>query len=220
MSKRSDIIEGIKASSSAKGLVYTCLAGWIDLGHARPNGARYLCNLISDEIGDTSKDGKGFKTTYSQSMKKYGFHKTVSTDYYIEKGLSKRQKESVALAIYLEVSMYFDAVQGSYPYKIFTDSGYSAEDLISNIVGFYRALNPHIDYISRLRPVSQKEALRIWDTYGSVGSNKNRFTGPYLYPCRECQEGVGFGPVCGLLPPWLTTIVPASKGTIFRDWDA
>lgn len=35
MSKRTDIIDGADAKNAGKGLVYTEVLGWVDLGHAR-----------------------------------------------------------------------------------------------------------------------------------------------------------------------------------------
>lgn len=42
MSTRKDILDGSKAESSAYGLVYTELSGWIDLGHAQGTDIRQL----------------------------------------------------------------------------------------------------------------------------------------------------------------------------------
>src|SRR5687768_11340967 len=42
MSFREDILDGTKASNldAKKGLIYTCNAGWIDLGHLNPENKR------------------------------------------------------------------------------------------------------------------------------------------------------------------------------------
>lgn len=41
MANRSDIVDGTdpKVYSLSKGLIYTCNAGWIDLGHLNPCGS-------------------------------------------------------------------------------------------------------------------------------------------------------------------------------------
>ena len=66
--------------------------------------------------------------------------------------------------------------------------------------------------------VSKKASLEVWDTYGPVGEIKNRSWGAFLYPCKECS-GIAKAPICALLPKPLQSIVPAKKGTLFRDWD-
>ncbi|MDB5246766.1 MAG: hypothetical protein JWQ40_1160 [Segetibacter sp.] len=221
MSKRIDIIDGSKAVSKIYGLIYTCKCGWIDLGHANPEGTEGVKNLLwkpmLSETGKRSRDGKGFKISYSQVMKKF-ITAGETRHYYVKLGLTKQQKESVALSIFIEVSTEFENMQGSLPYSIATKSGFSSEDLISNLLGFYRTVRPGIDYLLAFQPVSKDAAEKIWDTYGAVENNKNTSFAPFLYPCSECKEKI-YGPMCGLLPEILNTIKPAKKGELFRMWD-
>lgn len=63
--------------------------------------------------------------------------------YSIRKGLTLTRKKEVALRIFMEVSLGFEAMQGSWPYSWVTDSGFSAEDLTSNLIGFYRAVEKY-----------------------------------------------------------------------------
>lgn len=217
MSTRSDIIDGKLATTSRSGLVYTCQCGWVDLGHARPDGAMKLWTPLSTETGTRSKDGKGFQIWYGQSMSKAGLSAGVSNIYYVKLGLTHAQKESVALAIFMEVSMKFEGYQGIFPFNLVSDSSFSAEDLVSDLIGFYRAVRPGSDYITHLKPVSKAAAQKIWDTYGAVGSNKNHSFNPYLYPCDECMGGPA-GLTCGELPRQFRGITPAGKGELFRKW--
>lgn len=217
MSNRSDIIDGKLASVTSKGLIYTCRLGWVDLGHAIPDGPARLWRSISSETGTRSKDGKGFKVTYGQSMSKFHLRARISNDYYVRVGLSQSEKESVALSIFLETSFQFEAFQSRFPYSWATKSGFSAEDLVSDLLSFYRAVKPGTDFLLLAQPVSKEAALKIWDSYGDVGDNKNYSPVPYLYPCPECQ-GVSMGPVCAQLPSFLRTITPATKGHLFRNW--
>jgi hypothetical protein len=224
MSKRSEIMEGAYSLNSRTGLVYTCKCGWIDLGHARPDNAEKLWKSISNEKSAVaSRDGKGFKVRFGEMMSagKGDFYARagIEKSYYIKYGLSKNENESVALAIFMEVSLRFENFQMMFP-NFITDSGFSAEDLVSNILGFYRAVRPGPDYLLMCQPVSKKAALEVWDKYGSVGSNKNRMFAPYLYPCKECSSlRDPQGPSCAPIPNMLNTIQPVSKGNFFRDWD-
>jgi hypothetical protein len=225
MAGRSDVIDGLDGVSARNGLIYTCACGWIDLGHARPDGARALWSQISNGTNHVSSDGTGFKVSYSQFMRKAGVGVGMSRAYWVRKNLSRAEKESVALSIFMEVSKGFETLQDSWPFKWGTDSGFSAEDLMSNLVGFYRAVRPtDADYIADCKPVSKKAALAVWDASGAVGAKKNRSFTPILFPCSECN-----GNNSGQLPAFLNSIVPAkkgartpdaikNKGTLFRDW--
>jgi hypothetical protein len=215
VSTREDVESGV--------LVYTCNCGWFDTGHAdsrsrRPNvGAESLWRQIVVETGLASqKTGEsGFKVTYAQDMRKWGVTAAASGDYFVKRSLDTRQKEAVALSIFMEVSYRFEAMQGSFPWSWLSsrskDSSFSEEDLVSDLIGFYAAVRPGIKSLELCRPVSTDASLEVWDTYGSVGSNKNYTFRPVLHPCDECKGANRF-------PPTFEQIQPAQKGTLFRDW--
>ena len=215
MSTREEVESGV--------LVYTCNCGWLDTGHAdsrsrRPNvGAESLWSQVEGERGLASRrpGASGFKVTYTQDMRKWGVTAAETRSYFVQRGLSRAQKESVALAIFMEVSTGFEALQGSFPWSWVSarsnDSSFSEEDLVSDLIGFYVAVRPGIRPIEICRAVSTHASLVVWDTYGSVGSNKNHSFSPVFHPCDECQ-----GP--GAFPPTFQQIVPAVKGTLFRAW--
>ncbi|HEY0060372.1 MAG TPA: hypothetical protein VGB56_14640 [Flavisolibacter sp.] len=217
MSTRNDIIDGTKAGSRS-GLVYTCHGGWIDLGHARADNAKdNLWEPLLRESGSRSKDGKGFRMRFSESHSRYGFTESFAKEYYIRYGLPKSEKESIALSIFMEVSYGFESMQNRFYYSPFTDSGFSAEDLVSDLIGFYRAVRPGPDYVTPLRPVSKAAAQKIWDEHGAVGKQKNFSFDPFLYPCSECSNSPS-RPISGQLPELLTSIKPATRGASFREW--
>ena len=78
----------------------------------------------------------------------------VLKKYDVKKGLNDSQKKSVALSIFLDVSHAFENLQSNWLFRLVTDSGYSAEDLVSNLIGFYRAVYPSKQFISLCQPVS------------------------------------------------------------------
>lgn len=219
MTKRSDIVDGIQASNLKYGLVYTKKCGWVDLGHANPvGGASELWDQIKNEKGDLpAKAGKAakagyYRIHYSQGFGKPYFKIKFGKTFDIKKGLNIEEKKSVALAIFLDISEHFETIQGNWFWGKLTDSSFSAEDLVSNLIGFYRAIEPEKPFLQICEPVSKKEALRIWDTYGAVGSNKNYRTTPYIYPLDESKN---HGPMSSSLPPAFNTIQPAKPGTLF-----
>lgn len=65
MSKRSEIIDGAQAPYQSRGLVYTEILGWIDLGHAQGSDIRDLLGEISR--GEASEK-EFYDVRYSQGM--------------------------------------------------------------------------------------------------------------------------------------------------------
>lgn len=81
---------------------------------------------------------------YRQGMRKFGLSRDFAKFYFIRKGLPLATQRSVALAIFKEVSMGFEDVQASL--SAFTDSGFSEEDLVSNLLGSYVAVLGNVDW--------------------------------------------------------------------------
>jgi hypothetical protein len=174
----------------------------------------------------TSKLGKDYyRISYSQKMRKF-ITVGVTKRYDIIKGCTLQDKQSIALSIFLGVSKAFEQFQDN----LFLDSGFSAEDLVSNLVGFYKAVGG-IQFLNLCEPVSKEIAFDIWDTYGSVGSNKNYTGVPFIYPInasfrRSPTLFTNFNHRRSL-PPLLTTIQPAKPGRLFvevpkkpmREWN-
>ena len=210
MTDRKDIIDGQQAGNRKYGLIYTNKCGWVDLGHANPSGAARLWLQLLTGNQTTSKPQ--FDLSYSQMMGNRWAKVGVIRRYSVNSGLSVDQLKSVALSIFFDVSHSFETLQGNWLFKHFTNSGYSAEDLVSNLIGFYRAVEPGRDYIRLCDPVSKDIALAIWDRYGPVGQNKNMTTGPFIYPTTKNAIA---GPMCVATPWFLNTVKPAKQGTLF-----
>lgn len=216
MTSRSDIIDGSQAIGRKYGLIYTRKCGWVDLGHANPDGedgAKNLWDKILNEKDEGSGKSEFFRITYKQMMGNKYIKMGMQKKYDIKKGIQVNDKKSVALSIFLDVSNAFESMQSGWPFRWVTNSGYSAEDLVSDLIGFYRAVNPSMPYVQIFQPVSKDLALQIWDRYGPVGNNKNYSATPFLYPVPPAQGG----PMCGILPPELNTVQPAKPGILFME---
>lgn len=214
MTKRSDIIDGSRAIVSKYGLIYTKKCGWIDLGHANPEGANSLWQQVLNEKDSGGAKAGYFRVNYKQMMGRKNLFKVgILKKYDVKKGLDDNQKKSVALSIFLDVSHAFEGLQSNWLFRQATNSGYSAEDLVSNLIGFYRAIYPDKQFISLCQPVSKAVALDIWDKYGEVGSNKNYSTIPYIYPISPSKNG----PMSMQLPSELNIIKPAQQGVLFKE---
>ncbi len=220
MSERKHIIDGSLYAGQNDGLIYTRKCGWIDLGHANPWGenGEGIGNLwVRLNTGNYTLSSQYYELTYKQVMK-YKNTLVVGRErkYAIRGGLTTEELKSVTLSILFDVSHDFEQMQGNWLFSLKTDSSYSAEDLLSNLIGLYRVVEPNRDHIALCEPVSMKEALYVWDTYGAVGTHKNTSSGPYLYPTHP-NSNESFG--CVKIPWFLDSIKPAIKGKLFKEID-
>lgn len=128
-------------------------------------------------------DGRtGFAVTYRQDHGGYPGRPGAAGRYLVKQGLTLQQQQSVALSIFMQISHEFEQFQAGWPGRWLTDSGYSQEDLVSNLIGFTIAVGliSKAGAIAACRPVSQATAERIWRDQGAVGANKNRSFEPAL----------------------------------------
>lgn len=164
MSKRSDIIEPYEWTSNRRtGLVYSEILGWIDIGHAQGHDIKKL--LADFRKGELASD-EYYQITYSQKM--YVKRKILGSGKFIcwkiKKGLSVDEMHSIALSMMLATASLFENYQSQWFFSWHTDSGFSGEDLTSDLLGFYRAILPS-NYQSRLKLISKEDALKRWDHY-------------------------------------------------------
>ncbi len=204
MSKRSEIIDGAQAPYGNRGIVYTEVLGWVDLGHAQGSDIRELLRLIAQ--GESS--GKEFyDVRYAQGMT--GLRGQLRSGkvmtWRILRGRPHWEQKSIALAMMMTMARKFEAFQGSFPNNLVTDSGFSGEDLVSDLLGFYRVVSIQNPF-PQLLPVSKDEALKRWDYYGKIGSWKNETFQPLLFP--DPEKFPHSRPRKGMLPPFMRTVVP------------
>ncbi|RLC61592.1 MAG: hypothetical protein DRI48_10585, partial [Chloroflexi bacterium] len=126
--------------AASSGPLYSCNCGWIDWGHALPTGPADLWEQILGETGKASlRTDDVFKVAYGQqSLKRIPILGLwVGVQHYglfwVSKGLSEKQKKTVALAIFRLISEGHEALQQ----KLGSSSGFSEEDLPSNAIAFY-----------------------------------------------------------------------------------
>jgi hypothetical protein len=213
MSSRSDI---------PRRLTYTCHCGWIDIGHLqsveshrnRYASAAYLWKDILHERGlQIGGRNDSHLIQYRQSMGKFGLTREFAKFYLVRRGLSLSQKRSVALAIFMEVSLGFESLQASM--SLLTDSGFSQEDLVSNLIGFYIAVHGALDWRTLCRPVSTEASLAVWDANGPVGQHKNQVFSPQFHDCEECRARHRVH--VPQFPAAFQSIQPAAKGLYFSE---
>lgn len=200
MTQRSDIEPD---SEGWRRLSYTCRCGWVDWGHALPGGAKTLKKQMEAELADWPLLGQmkvflegapAYIVNYGQGMGAGPIKVATTRHWIVRKGLSPAQRQSVALAIFMQASMNFEDLQGSFPFSIKTaGSSYSMEDLVSNLIGFHAAFSTMSqDQLRQLcGEVSVKESYRLWDGHlpNGLGGIRNRSFRPILFPCNECASG-------------------------------
>lgn len=210
MSIREDIIDGSLAYSSRRGLIYTEVLGWVDLGHAQ--GSDILKLWSQFQTGESQRDAY-YEVTYSQSMadRRRFIRLGKFIKWRIRKGRTYPERQSIVLSIMMTLAKRFESFQGAFPNNIVTDSGFSGEDLVSDLLGFYRIMSC-INPFPMLRPVSKEEALKRWDYYGKIGSWKNETFQPLLFP--DPERFPNARPHLGYLPGFMQTIRP------YTDWNS
>ncbi|MFS9381678.1 hypothetical protein QNN88_13410 [Citrobacter sp. ANG330] len=221
MSNRNDITDGMFATTKRKGLVYTEKLGWIDLGHAQGNDARVLKTKLENEFGAMYYESLNdwyYSIDYYQEMgirKKIldvniDFHTGVLTQVMVRSCLTPAMKARVALTLMYGTAKRFEAWQDSILFNWYTDSGFSVEDLLSDLVGFYRVFGGGPDPLWLANPVSYDTALQIWDSHDPIGHYKNTGFFPYLF---STMTPFKYGePIRKKLPDWLDYIKPLDGG--------
>jgi len=199
----------------------TCLA---------TNGITGLYPYTLEKQASFPDGSKGYKVTYKQDMGNKYYKTGISRSYLVKYNLTKAQKKSVALAIFMEVSQLFESHQESFPWSLVTNSGFSAEDLVSNLLGFYIAIGEYSkEKVTELcHPVSIDTSLEIWDRDGSIENLKNKKFSPELsnnttnsnkifYTENSCSIDACHSQK-NVFPSEFKKIKPATKGTYHIDF--
>ena len=132
---------------------YTCNCGWINKKHSiEANIVRNLITDVKERKGKRSLLGNGSQVTYAQDMTmptkdiapewtRHWIGDTITVaytgEYFVSDSLGGKDLE-VALGIFMDVSIAFETLQGSWPYSKFSGhSSFSEGDLVSNLIAFY-----------------------------------------------------------------------------------
>lgn len=204
-------------------LSYTKKCGWVDWGHALPGAAKKLKQELAREYSSAylknvkiKLNGKeAFILEYGFAMGGLGLKISNQRHWVIQKGLTHQQKERVALAIFLETSVNFEKMQGSFPYSLISGgSSFSGEDLISNLIGFYSAFTGQPQEAMRrlCGEVTVEDSLKLWDDYlpDGLDSLKNKTLKPILFSLDGAGEKKH-----AELPPFLKRIRAEEEGLLW-----
>jgi RHS repeat-associated protein len=217
LSHREDIARGR--------LDYSCKCGWIDWGHADPDSdvaanPRKLWQGITANRGEESLTKKGYAVAYEQSFDFPIFPKTLGKadgvwrKYFVRYNLSKDEQILVALSIVKEVSEKFEKLQATIPYWPLTNSGFSEEDLVSDLIGVNRAIKNYSQNFvaAACRVVPDSIAEAIFDRTGGLKYHKTWTPNYYNDAVKGCCNSAA------RWPEQLLKMQDIPKGELWRDW--
>ncbi|UYM57714.1 hypothetical protein [Leclercia adecarboxylata] len=207
MSSRQDIRDGADFEHSLRGLIYTDVLGWIDMGHARGDDVEELRRQFVQGEGS----GRNYYVVmYRQDMSVAKFSSRLGIGRFakweIRRGRDTHEINRMMLAMMMSTAFNFEDLQSLRLFTWYTDSGFSGEDLVSDLFGFYRAIRPGF-YADLVKPVSYESALRRWDYYGAIGSFKNRGFKPIIFPDPD-DPCIKHEPYIAELPMFMRWIYP------------
>lgn len=190
--------------------------GFIDAGHADPTNARGVLKDITEGTRGCAPDD-WFLVRVSQENWLKGplraFGAGVYQWYLVRGQLTPQQVLEVGLPIFMRLSVGFEYFQFTLPARLGTSSGFSSEDLVSDLVGFYRAAFPcDPDPILLASPQPAALALKTWNAM-NVGKAKNFNVLPIVYRSDGCGNITW---VPAPLPHYLRRIRPAELGGLFK----
>lgn len=113
--------------------------------------------------------------------------------FLIRKGPPPWRKKQIALRIFIEVSLGFEHLQESWPFSWITNSGFSADDLVSNLIAFYRAVEGYTwqHVLDECEQTSTEAARTTYDATfreGGIEARKVReFFKPVLPPAMNAR---------------------------------
>ncbi|QYE32975.1 hypothetical protein KZX46_02150 (plasmid) [Polymorphobacter sp. PAMC 29334] len=192
MSPRADLMP---TASGWRRLSYTSRGGFVDWGHAQPGAVRKLKRLMDGETSDwlslkklqvTLSGSPAFVLDFGEEMRKGFLTVGNVAQFVVRRRLDGRAKEAVALAIFQKASLGFEALQASPPFRWVSDKGFSGEDLVSDLIGFYGVYRGFSD--ERMRRIAGEvtvdESLKVWDDHlpNGIGGLKNYRFAPILFP--------------------------------------
>lgn len=220
---------------------YTCNCGWIDWKHAGElwNNHTDNYNLVFDIRDKLSRAKAGDKLSFRMGARSGKEQFSNAKIHIVLKEGFETSKDETALGIYLQLSNYYEDQQGSLLQSGYvwiagkTQSSYSEEDLVSNLLAFYQQYNPDYtkDKIRELCGAFQGDQkddssgtmkmLRYYESEGGWETRTSAFS-PRLNPIKPSPKDA---PTCvdticppnSSFPKEFQIFSPKEKGTTWRE---
>jgi hypothetical protein len=213
---------------------FSCRCGWIDWGHAGPRTARAIKDRILADIvdDDGSPEYKVIDTGHASILPPIGGLAVVRKD------LSRQARQQVALGIFMNLEEQVEDAQLAIEKLTFglTRSGYSLEDLPSNLISFYVAWMTAggitMDQLKaivkpRCHVLDETDSLEIFEALDPTGFfyEKNRQWAPLDIPESWCNvQGIIEEKCEGVDRSWppefsATVPEPEQEGGVWWWWE-
>lgn len=202
-----------------KDILFSRNYGWVDYTHAFTNTKRDDPYIGVESLWDQLKNEPKkeqiylgyYSVNYKQDVKIAGISIGIERQYLVKPGLSLEERKSVALSIFQDVSMRFEALQGLHPTS---GSSFEPADLPSNMISFYRTVEGYTEsQLSKILDfVEPSQAIEVYNAYPGTFTDKkykNYSFSPKRFESKYTSENFG-------IPSELNTIKPMNIGTM---WD-
>jgi len=141
---------------------YSCKCGWIDKAHASSK-----LSLIEDILAIRNSPHIWARLHSSTSSGRGPLARTVSADFLVRRqGVWGEDAYEIALGIMIAWENFFEAAQG-YGFYALTQSSFSEEDLVSDLIGFHRGYNEKHGLPSSLEHFMKKCGVVGYEYYDS-----------------------------------------------------
>ncbi|TRX60189.1 toxin [Fulvivirga sp. M361] len=201
-------------------IYFTANYGWVDDTHAFTDtkrnepyiGVGELWRQLENEPSSDQIFRGYYSVNYKQDIVIGNFSVGIERQYLVKPNLSIEERKSIALAIFQDVSMAFEQLQGIHPTS---GSSFEPADLPSNMLSFYR----NVEGLSKdeikemIQPLSPKQSLEVYRSYPGTFTDsqyKNRSFEPRYFDTPYTSSNFG-------VPDKLNTIKPASISSV-RDF--
>ena len=180
-------------SEIGKKFMYSCKCGWIDWGHAAPQKPFIKDIFESIDHIVASNTTSGFVFGLRQMPSRFRLDTTNITTY--------EDKEAVALGIYISSHNIWERyIQGTSWDPRAWQSQFSGEDLVSNLIGFYRGVDLYPAYPDVKIPDSEKlESQKTYMEICGVVAHKLYSTNPSEFERiqQSIWDDIGHYPILG-----------------------
>ena len=218
---------------------YSCRCGWLDWNHIsvgssnqphrgpnkNPTSAWALWQKVSAPGMKPGTRTQGGFLVY-QNLVFLGGYVSFSGNYFVKNNLYRTEKESVALAIFMnlhfqkeqstkKVEDTWKAIPGSSLVYTPAGSGFAEEDLPSNIISFYAAVYNYdrARIQSLCEPIGRDESLKLLEKTGEGNRNPSWQPKDYNNKCSCCAgKRFAFNQIFG-------GIKPAARGNLWDMWN-
>ena len=196
-----------------KKISFTSNYGWVDNTHAFTDtsrnepfiGVEKLWEQLENEPSSEQIYLGYYSVNYKQDIVLGNLSIGIERQYLVKAGLNLEERKSVALAIFQDVSMAFEQMQGLHPTS---GSSFEPADLPSNMISFYRTVEgmSRVEIEAVTKPVSPEESLEVYRAYPGTFTDsryKNKSFQPKYFDSPYTSSSFG-------VPDILNTIQPLS----------